>query len=234
MLFLIIFFLLLNSHDSWAVVIKIINSSISVKFSGVYGSGDKTTYIYPIQIGNGNVYSDLTNTPQEVNLAEQEDDSREVSFYFSGFGNGNDSVLDLPEELQERLFQTLENRPDKKMDAMITCARYCYYLKTGDFRQEKGQLIESLVERAPEALEAIIFMNQAKPVHVALYVGHGVYMSKIGSYGVYFHSLQTVKDLYGSNLSIKVATFISQSSCRDGNHPPPDAGACGGASTSAY
>ncbi|UYM15091.1 NlpC/P60 family protein [Endozoicomonas euniceicola] len=222
------------SQDLWAVTIRIINQQINFDFS--FGAGLKVLPIYQVQLGNGITYDKLPHSLSEECLIEAGQNDREVRFIFSGFDDDGYNELTLSEEVQDRFFQLLTNNPNTLLDRTMTCLQFCYFLKTGITQQSNVTMKYFTVKKKDIEPGDVVAMrdDSGKVVHLALYISHGIYISKFGLSEILFHTIQAADDFYGPGLHSSILVFKGTNSYGDNNHPPPDAGACGGASTSAY
>ena len=125
-----------------------------------------------------------------------------------------------------------------------TCFQLFIYFETGENRQDrldcKYTESEVIVDKDLRAGRWALLKRGDVAIHFMLSLSHGIYMSKVGNYGIFFHTLESVLDIYGHDLTLHrvwcndYERQSSNSNKFDRDPPAPGAGACGGASTSAY
>ena len=248
------------------IIIKIFNNYAQSEVR----SGNKALLFksYIVSVNDQNYSIELPHSIPLNELLRNTNDQKEVEVSFRLFGFDDETIEVTPRgNFHHLMTNLLTNNPefyisDQRLLDNIdpktklsyrdmgvafvkpTCFQLFIYFETGKHRQDgidcKYTESETIVDVDLRAGRWALLKRGDVAIHFMLNLSHGVYMSKVGNYGIFFHTLESVLDLYGHDLTLHrvwcndYERQNSNSNKFDRDPPTPGAGACGGASTSAY
>ena len=103
--------------------------------------------------------------------------------------DGREEQINLPRSLKVRLQEYLSWGPDRRPFDCGSFVHFLYHLpyRPGNFNSLKWEIRSLVDERQLKAGDAILLSDSSedpnRPVHFAIYLAHGLYLSKFGNIG---------------------------------------------------